>query len=231
MKIKEPKNCLYCNKLFIYNQSEKQKFCNQSCHSSYSNKNRVWKEESKLKISNSARAKYQGENNPNYRGGGLTFICTNCNVEFRVAKGQFDAGKHSGKYCSTECRYSHKASICVSRTQTKINKMFRCNLSRALRNKEFNNSVIFNYVNYSLQELKDHLEKQFTKGMTWENNSTYGWHIDHKKPMSYFKFESYTDEEFKQCWALENLQPLWRNDNLSKGGKNTKINQKKYGIK
>lgn len=60
-----------------------------------------------------------------------------------------------------------------------------------------------------------HLEKQFTEGMTWDN---YGeWHVDHKKPMALFQFTSTDDEGFKECWKLENLQPLWGSDNLSKG--------------
>jgi hypothetical protein len=61
----------------------------------------------------------------------------------------------------------------------------------------------------------NHLEKQFTKGMTWDN---YGeWHVDHIRPMSSFNFTSVDDPEFKECWALCNLQPLWELDNLSKG--------------
>ncbi len=72
-------------------------------------------------------------------------------------------------------------------------------------------------VNWSLSELKKHLESQFQLGMTWEN---YGkWHIDHIIPISLWKFKKSTDREFKQCWALCNLQPLWAKDNLSKGNK------------
>ena len=60
-----------------------------------------------------------------------------------------------------------------------------------------------------------HLESKFTEGMTWDN---YGeWHVDHKKPMTLFEFTSTDDEGFKECWALDNLQPLWGKDNLSKG--------------
>ncbi len=60
-----------------------------------------------------------------------------------------------------------------------------------------------------------HLEKQFTEGMNWDN---YGeWHVDHKKPMTLFNFTSTDDHEFKLCWCLDNLQPLWELDNLSKG--------------
>lgn len=73
----------------------------------------------------------------------------------------------------------------------------------------------FQLLGYTIEELMAHLEKQFTEGMTWDN---YGeWHVDHIRPMTSFKFESVDDPEFKECWALSNLQPLWWNDNLSKG--------------
>jgi len=51
-------------------------------------------------------------------------------------------------------------------------------------------------------------------GMTWEN---YGeWHVDHKLPLSSFTFKDMNDPEFKRCWALENLQPMWGSENISK---------------
>ena len=72
-------------------------------------------------------------------------------------------------------------------------------------------------VGYSLKELKLHLEKQFVDNMGWGN---YGkWHIDHIKPISSFRITGPWCKEFKQCWALENLRPLWAFDNLSKGSK------------
>lgn len=67
----------------------------------------------------------------------------------------------------------------------------------------------------SVQECRDHLEKQFTEGMTWEN---YGkWHIDHIKPCAKFKLED--PEEQKKCFHWTNLQPLWALDNIRKGDK------------
>jgi len=69
-------------------------------------------------------------------------------------------------------------------------------------------------VGYGVMELKEHLQKQFTEGMTWDN---YGeWHIDHIKPINRFNIESVEDEDFKTCWSLNNLQPLWALDNLIK---------------
>jgi hypothetical protein len=75
----------------------------------------------------------------------------------------------------------------------------------------------FVLLGYSIEELMSHLESLFTEGMTWDN---YGeWHVDHKIPMTSFNFETTDDREFKLCWCLDNLQPLWGPDNLSKGTK------------
>jgi len=74
-------------------------------------------------------------------------------------------------------------------------------------------------VDFTLSELKEHLEAQFQPGMSWDNYGYRGWHIDHIKPKSLFNFESHEDPEFKECWCLANLQPLWAKDNLSKGAK------------
>ena len=67
----------------------------------------------------------------------------------------------------------------------------------------------------SKEFLKEHLEKQFTNGMTWDNYGLYGWHIDHIIPLSSAKTE---DEIYKLC-HYTNLQPLWWFDNLKKGNK------------
>jgi len=69
-------------------------------------------------------------------------------------------------------------------------------------------------VDYTLDDLIDWLEFQFEPGMTWDN---YGeWHIDHYIPKSYFKFETTDDIDFKICWALKNLRPMWGSENIAK---------------
>lgn len=72
-------------------------------------------------------------------------------------------------------------------------------------------------VGYTLKDLKIHLEFQFKDGMTWGNKGK--WHIDHKIPINKFNITSVECEDFKRCWALNNLQPLWRKDNLEKHDK------------
>jgi len=71
------------------------------------------------------------------------------------------------------------------------------------------------FVGYTINELKQHLESKFKTGMSWENIGK--WHIDHIVPISFFKYDKPEDQEFKYCWSLHNLQPLWARENLSKG--------------
>jgi hypothetical protein len=74
-------------------------------------------------------------------------------------------------------------------------------------------------VNFTLDELKKHLENKFKPGMSWDNYGKFGWHIDHIIPKSAFNFETPEDIDFNHCWALSNLQPLWAKDNLTKHNK------------
>lgn len=98
--------------------------------------------------------------------------------------------------------------------QNKINNNFSRMIRKSLKGAK-NNMSWLQLVPYTLQDLKTHLEKQFTEGMSWDN---YGeWHIDHIKPVSSFNIRSTSDDDFKECWKLNNLQPLWELDNLKKG--------------
>lgn len=69
----------------------------------------------------------------------------------------------------------------------------------------------------SSDELKIHLEKQFTKDMSFEN---YGdMHIDHIKPISLYNINN--ENELLECFNYKNLQPLWAIDNQIKSNKYT----------
>lgn len=72
-------------------------------------------------------------------------------------------------------------------------------------------------VDFTLDELINHIERLFLPGMSWENRSE--WHIDHIKPIASFNFTTCHDIEFKQAWSLTNLQPLWKEENLLKRDK------------
>ena len=93
-----------------------------------------------------------------------------------------------------------------------------CNLWNRIRSTLITNyetEPISRLLNCSVKHFKEHLKKQFTKGMSFEN---YGkWHIDHITPCRLFDLSD--PQERKECFHYSNLQPLWAKDNLKKGGK------------
>jgi len=98
----------------------------------------------------------------------------------------------------------------------KLRTIIRGRLYYILKNNP-KNSVILKDIGCSVSELKIYLEKQFTKGMNWDNWAFKGWHIDHDKPLSLFDLSN--EEEFRKASHYTNLKPMWWRDNISKGKK------------
>lgn len=69
----------------------------------------------------------------------------------------------------------------------------------------------------SIEIVRQHIEKQFKDGMSWDNYGLYGWHIDHIIPCD--KFDLSKESEQKKCFHYTNLQPLWAKDNIKKSNK------------
>jgi len=69
-------------------------------------------------------------------------------------------------------------------------------------------------VPWTIIELKQYLVSLFYNGMTWNSFKNGQVHIHHKKPIHTFKFKTAEDIGFKECWALNNLQPLWKEDHI-----------------
>jgi len=76
-------------------------------------------------------------------------------------------------------------------------------------------------VDYTIDDLIRHLERQFLPGMSWANR--HQWHIDHIVPIAQFSFETPECPGFKAAWALSNLRPLWRRQNQMKSAKRTHL--------
>jgi len=72
----------------------------------------------------------------------------------------------------------------------------------------------FDIVGCSPEFLKEHLENQFTNGMSWDLMGQQ-IHIDHIIPLS----SANTEEEIYKLCHYTNLQPLWAEDNLKKSNK------------
>lgn len=94
--------------------------------------------------------------------------------------------------------------------QYKLRKILRSSLKRSV----FTGSKsILEYLDCSLEEVKLHIESQFTDKMNWDNHGSV-WHIDHIKPLC--SFDLTKEEEIRLATCKNNLQPLLVEDNLAK---------------
>lgn len=77
------------------------------------------------------------------------------------------------------------------------------------------NKHTFDLIGMQPLELMKYIEEKFDNRMTWENYGYYGWHVDHIIPLSCAK----TEDKMIELCHYSNLQPLWWDDNISKGNK------------
>lgn len=89
------------------------------------------------------------------------------------------------------------------------------------------------YLPYTIEELKIHLEQQFEPWMSWSNYGTYNsknikiendqstwrWHVDHIIPQSKLLYHTMEHPNFLKCWSLDNLRPLEAIANIKKGNR------------
>ena len=100
--------------------------------------------------------------------------------------------------------------------QYRLNRNISRSISLALKDNK-NGRHWESLVGYTVADLKKHLQKLFTADMTWDN---YGkWHMDHVIAKIHFNYTKPEHADFKRCWALKNLQPMWASPNISKGAK------------
>jgi len=100
----------------------------------------------------------------------------------------------------------------------RIQMNIRARIRGALNNKGIVKSLsLISLIGCSVENLKKHIESQFTEDMSWDKIGRKGIHIDHIKPCSSFDLTDLHQQ--KECFHYTNLQPLWWFDNLKKGSK------------
>jgi hypothetical protein len=104
--------------------------------------------------------------------------------------------------------YHKRANIKLARTM-------RARIRKALKG-ERKYQKTMEYIGLTnVNELMQRLEAKFLPGMSWENYGQNGWHVDHIIPLS--SFDLTDKEQARRAFHYSNLQPLWAEDNLSKG--------------
>lgn len=92
------------------------------------------------------------------------------------------------------------------------------------------NGSILQYLDYTIKELKEHIESLFEPWMNWNNHgmynsstwddndsSTWVWNLDHIKAHCKFKYDSMEHSDFLKCWGLNNLRPYSAKQNIIDG--------------
>lgn len=97
----------------------------------------------------------------------------------------------------------------------RINSFMKTSIKYSLKNQKNGKSWKY-FVDYDENKLKNHLQSQFTEGMTWEKFLNAEIVIDHILPIKLFDFKNINDPQLKICWGLNNLKPMWYKDNLRK---------------
>lgn len=124
----------------------------------------------------------------------------------------------NGKFCR-KCKNQSKIRSIRKRLKTDHVLALNYSIAAAIR-KSLNGTKAGrrweSLVGYTIDDLKPHIERQFSEGMSWDNRDA--WHIDHVVPLRCFSFQDANDDGFKAAWAITNLRPLWATENLKKNG-------------
>src|SRR5690606_16346442 len=132
------------------------------------------------------------------------------------------------KKCSQTTSYKNwRNNWQKTKEKNDINFKLKRRISALLRYHIKKKQSAFKLLNYSVLDLKNHLEQRFELWMSWDNwgvydsknwddndTSTWTWQIDHIMPVSKFNIQSVNDDEFKKCWSLENLRPISSKENI-----------------
>lgn len=141
-------------------------------------------------------------------------VCPDCVKAVNAERGKRWAADNPGKVLASAKKCNDRRR---STPQGHLEWTMRAAVKRGLFKDTKAGRRTFNLLGYTADELRVWLERLFLPGMSWDN---YGeWHIDHRIPLAEFEYQTPDCPDFKRAWALTNLQPLWKLDNLKKGAK------------
>lgn len=95
-------------------------------------------------------------------------------------------------------------------------------IRQGLKNQnKYKSESILCKINYTINELKLHIESQWESWMNWDNYGKVSlnkktWQLDHIIPQSMLIYDSMDHINFLKCWSLTNLRPLESMENIKK---------------
>jgi len=146
---------------------------------------------------------------------GLRTDCKSCQKDYN--KDWYEVNKEKKKAydeANRDRRNAYQRERIKTDSLYKMKRNLRSRTWAAFKNKGYSKtSKTQEMLGVDWEVCKQHIERQFTKGMNWDNQGE--WHIDHKIPLA----SANTEEELKKLCHYTNLQPLWAEENISKSDK------------
>lgn len=207
-----------------------------------SRRNKKWREQNKTKLKQQSkdyydlnrdklkitRAKYY-KNNINKLHAQTSFYYKNNSEKIIAKQKQYQSLNkekvRKSKVISERNRMADDPSFKLRR---RVSSQIRCHMKRFGFAK--NGKSALNFLPYTIEQLRTYLESKFESWMNWANYgsynkkfwkdndpSTWTWQIDHIIPQHKLPYTSMEDDNFKKCWALENLRPYSSKQNLLDG--------------
>jgi predicted ATP-dependent endonuclease of OLD family len=173
-------------------------------------KTRQYYEENKDK-QNARKREYKRENKEYFRALQKKYWRDNKHILGPKNKARYEA--NSKRYNKMHYK-NYKRPKYYSDVEFRLKEVLSARIRQAL-NHNYKSASTEELIGCTIPELRQHLERQFTDGMSWDNHSITGWHIDHIRPCDSFDLTDPVQQ--KECFHHSNLQPLWYDDNIRKG--------------
>jgi len=216
-----PKKCLQCNKDFFVKRHQ-QKFCSPKCSNQFRAKTEKTKKklqeynEKNKEIIKEKKRKYYLDNHQKFLEVSKTYRVKNRELLQKKAR-EYRANNRVKQRLYINNLFK---KYMQEKPEFKIKTLMRARLNFLVKkNKLHKRITVIKLLGVPIETVKEHIEKQFKPGMSWENHGgdVNGWQIDHIRPCCSFDLTKFEDQ--KKCFHYTNLQPLWAKENFSKGGR------------
>lgn len=174
------------------------KYYRSTCKTCDTIKHKIWADKNKEHLRKYVKNLYH--TNENYRN-----TCIKCSHRYRHDPKNKEHIKQVKQKLAVKHRKNPKNRI-LSNLRRRV--LFVLNGTKKSKN-------TLALIGCSREQLIQHLESQFSDGMTWDNYGKWGWNIDHIIPCHSFDLSK--PEQQRKCFHYSNLQPLWWKDNYRKG--------------
>lgn len=121
-------------------------------------------------------------------------------------------------YAKGLCNNHYQVEKRARNTQYKLAHYLRARIPVAMKNGQKAGSAVLD-LGCSITMFMLYIENQFEPGMSWDNHGD--WHLDHVIPLAAFDLTE--REDFLEAAHYLNIQPMWADENFSKGDRTLKF--------